>query len=187
LALKDRETGGENIGHCVLMATMDAWTIIDSTHRLRQLLTSMPGLSHRLPEIQIYNRKTKIAEDLRHYVQHLTGDIITVATIGVPLWGILTWRTKDDVDGAQNSHSVIPGTYFPDLVSSFAVFGYKVEESISDIKLEVRNMIADLEELVDAIKPVIKLFENNLLEQRKHNNFNGSDGVFSLKIRRKED
>jgi hypothetical protein len=185
-ALKDRETGGENIGRCVLMATMDAWTIIDATHRLRELLGSMPGLSKRLLDFQIYIRKTKIADDLRNYVQHFRNDITTIINANAPLWGVLTWRTKDDMDGAQNTYALVPRTYFLDINTSFGVLGYKVEESIADIKLEVRSMIADLRELVDAIKPIIILFERNLLEKCRNNNFNESDGVFSLKIRKTE-
>jgi hypothetical protein len=51
---------------------LDAWTLVDICHRVRELVQQTPKLSQNQPGIQIFLRGTGQVENLRHYVQHLS-------------------------------------------------------------------------------------------------------------------
>jgi hypothetical protein len=74
-------------------ALSDAWTMIDSTYRLRELIWDMPGLAkkQRSMELRKFRGSTASIEPLRHKVQHLKGDIRALASTDQPVWGILSW------------------------------------------------------------------------------------------------
>ena len=75
----------------VTMALLDAWTLIDMCHRTRELVQQMPGLSQKLPGVQIFLRGTAFAEGLRHYVQHFRSGIPSIPKTWSPLWGAISW------------------------------------------------------------------------------------------------
>jgi hypothetical protein len=66
---------GEDLGELISVATIDAWSIIDAVHRLRELLEQMPGMKKNTPERQLFLRRTASVEDLRHYFQHFRTEI----------------------------------------------------------------------------------------------------------------
>src|ERR1051325_9278294 len=59
----------------ITSSLLDAWTLIDICHRVRELIQQTPGLPQKLPDIQIFLRVTEPIETLRHYVQHLRSGI----------------------------------------------------------------------------------------------------------------
>jgi hypothetical protein len=71
----------------------DAWSIVDSTHRLRKLLQQMPRMKQSTPGFQLFIRKTAPAKDLRDRIQHLGESMNRIATDGSPVWGTLRWIT----------------------------------------------------------------------------------------------
>jgi hypothetical protein len=79
--------------HSYTAALSDAWTMIDSTHRLRELIWDMPGLAkkQRSVELRKFRGSTASIETLRHKVQHLKGEIRALAGTDQPVWGILSW------------------------------------------------------------------------------------------------
>jgi hypothetical protein len=72
-------------------AVLDAWSIVDSLHRLRELLNQMPGVKRNSPTLQIFQRNTTQIEAMRHGVQHLRGEIDTLVAQNKPVWGSLSW------------------------------------------------------------------------------------------------
>ena len=48
------------------------WSIIDNIHRVREISQSTPGLSNKNESFRSFLTKTTVAENFRHYIQHLT-------------------------------------------------------------------------------------------------------------------
>lgn len=71
-------------------AMMDAWTIVDSAHRFRDMIEGLPGLKKH-PWKRILQDQTKDVAELRDCVQHLLGEIDGLIENGGQLWGYLTW------------------------------------------------------------------------------------------------
>lgn len=93
-------------------AMLDAWSIVDSLHRLRGLVTHMPGIKNRnrIPPIRAFVEATEKVPDLRNTVQHLDSTIPGVihdrnwAVLGSLSWGII------DPDANQlTASSFLPG------------------------------------------------------------------------------
>src|SRR5208282_5746056 len=78
-------------------AMLDAWSIVDSLHRLRGLLKHMPGIEkrNRIPPIRAFFDATEKITELRNTVQHLDNTIPGVvddqnwAVLGSLSWGIV--------------------------------------------------------------------------------------------------
>lgn len=75
---------------------LDAWTLVDVCYRVRELVQQTPGLSQKLPGIQVFIRRTEQIENLRHYVQHLRSGIPNIPIQSNPLWGVLSWAPTND-------------------------------------------------------------------------------------------
>mgnify|MGYP006873467032 CR=1 FL=1 len=93
-------------------AIADAWTMIDSTHRLRELLEQLPGLKKKEPALQLFLKRTSKVEDLRNFFQHFRNEIDTFTELGLPLWGTLSWVYTDRETGRSQQYSIAPGTFF---------------------------------------------------------------------------
>jgi hypothetical protein len=79
-----------------MLVLADVWGIVDAAHRFRILLQRAPNLSKREGAIRIFLRYTSEVEVLRHYVQHLDGEISKARDGSPPLWGIVSWTKSDD-------------------------------------------------------------------------------------------
>lgn len=78
--------------HPMAVAFLDAWSIIDSVHRLRCLLQQLPGIKRSdLPERTVFLKRTDEVEDFRNNIQHLNNEMIRLAEKDDPAWGILSW------------------------------------------------------------------------------------------------
>ncbi len=71
-------------------ALLDAWSIVDSVHRLRGLLNATPGFKNT-NDLIVFKRRTADFEKLRNAVQHLGSEINTIINQGTPVWGVLNW------------------------------------------------------------------------------------------------
>lgn len=91
-----RQAASDYSEHDVAAALLDAWTLVDMCHRVRELIQQTPGLSKREPAVQVFLRTTSQVEDLRHYVQHFRSGIATLPQPSTPLWGSLSWVSTDD-------------------------------------------------------------------------------------------
>src|ERR1700722_14623995 len=79
-------------------AFQDAWSIVDSVHRLRRILGHMPGMTNSTPRYKLFARRTAVAEELRNRIQHLGERLKAVASDGEPVWGTLAWTTVVETD-----------------------------------------------------------------------------------------
>ncbi len=57
-----------------IAAMLDAWSVVDSVHRLRELAQALPKWRSRAPSKQVFLRATAAADDLRNSIQHLGGE-----------------------------------------------------------------------------------------------------------------
>ena len=184
------DTPPELVQSLVVSALLDAWAIIDSTHRLRELLQHMPGGKQKRPELQVFYRNTTSAETLRHFIQHLREKVSPVAKGAVPLWGILSWRTTTDPKtGRERGYSIISGSFYPGVWARGAQFGDPVQSTFGFVHLNAGGTIVDLPALVDRMKPLAPLFEAAVARLSINQALNASDQVmvFELTPVRRED
>ena len=110
--LAKRTDDTPDLGDLILEATTDAWSMIDAVHRLRELLSQLPGLRKNEPELQVFLRGTAVIEDLRHFFQHFRTEIDSFHERGMPLWGTLSWAHTDAESELPENHTIVPGTFF---------------------------------------------------------------------------
>ncbi len=76
-------------------ALLDAWSIIDSAHRCRDLVENLPGLPNS-PWRRLLLERTEDAAELRDCVQHQLGEISGLITGGGQVWGYISWAEVQD-------------------------------------------------------------------------------------------
>src|SRR4051812_15939547 len=86
------------------------WTFIDALHRIREISQAAPGLNSKHAEMRAFLDATLLAEDYRHYIQHLRGEVGRDPPNRFPLWGSLAWT--DPLDEAL-SHMALLGAQIP--------------------------------------------------------------------------
>lgn len=98
----------------VVSALAACWGFIDALHRIREISLSVPGLSAKHPEMRAFLSASSLAEDYRHYIQHLRQELAKQPPNSFPVWGSLSWvdpvipnRAHTAILGAQ-----IQGTNF---------------------------------------------------------------------------
>lgn len=97
--LTDVEKVGPNLERLASEALLDAWSIVDAIHRLRESLDQMLGLVRsRSHGLQIFKRRTADFQILRNSVQHLRGEITDMAEKGQAAWGVLSWLAANESD-----------------------------------------------------------------------------------------
>jgi hypothetical protein len=69
---------------------IDAWSIVDSIHRLRAILRRLHELQWSDSPQQFLDR-TSAFHELRNQVQHLDKRLLGLASRNAPVWGYLTW------------------------------------------------------------------------------------------------
>jgi hypothetical protein len=90
----------------VVPALWRCWSFVDLVHRIREIAQALPGLSKKTPELVSFLDATKLAEDYRHYVQHLRGELSKRDVNPFPVWGSLSWVDSED---KSSSHTVFIG------------------------------------------------------------------------------
>ncbi len=70
---------------------LDAWSLVDSIHRLRELLRAFPNMSKRGGLLKVFLQATSGVRTLRNHVQHLGGDLVNRDLGHLPVWGIIGW------------------------------------------------------------------------------------------------
>ena len=95
------------------VAMLDAWSVVDSTNRLRDLVGGAPGIPHDT-WWQLFMRRTSDIDDLRNEVQHqIDRDRIQklVATAG-QMWGFLSWAKARDGKYTGEWYMMSPGAVY---------------------------------------------------------------------------
>lgn len=96
-----------------------AWSFIDLVHRIREVAQAVPGLSAKNKELSEFLSATELAETLRHYIQHLRGELSKTPGNSFPAWGNLAWVDANDpllahsaMSGAEVGQTTFGGCIF---------------------------------------------------------------------------
>jgi hypothetical protein len=148
----------------ILRATTDAWSIIDSINRLRRFLAMMPRIRRKSPEIRLFDQATRSVKQLRNYVQHMDEQVMDTIAAGLPLWGVLTWRTKDGPEeNRQNVVAVVAGTFYPGAKVALAPLGPPCLVSVGSVILSVGKESADLRKAVGSASRILEWLESTFV------------------------
>jgi hypothetical protein len=160
----DRLSNGKEItddlGEIISEATTDAWSIIDSIHRLRELLEQMPGLKKNVPELQLFLRRTAPVEDLRHFFQHFRTEIESFVERGMPLWGTISWAYANPATGLPETHTIVPGTFFDGAWVATCTFDTQEGKFVERVLLHAGPRKIDLADLADHVKEFARWYTN---------------------------
>lgn len=95
-----------------ISALSNAWQVIDSVNRLRELLIHAPGIRKRDTEYKVFFRQTENVKHLRDNIQHLNNQIPQFIRDRIPAWGTLNWVSKLDESDELLLFSLVLGTLF---------------------------------------------------------------------------
>lgn len=144
---KDRSIIADRIA----LAISDAWMLIDSTHRLRELIEQAPRLRKKQVEVQLFLRRTVVVEDLRNHFQHFRTEIDSFVKESMPLWGTLAWAFADPDTGHPMNYTIAPGTFFNDAAIPMCTFDRLKGKYVERVLLQVGALKIDLATLAEQV------------------------------------
>jgi hypothetical protein len=132
---------------------LDAWSLVDVLNRLRVMVESMPGLKKSSPGVRSLLQSLGPIEELRNAVQHLSGEVRTIADTGHPIWGSLSWAKPPTKPGEGiQAAALVPGTLAK--VKGIPIVnpvGRKCEYPVGLIELTAAGNTVSLSDMVAAV------------------------------------
>jgi hypothetical protein len=89
-SVAQRNDTGRPFEREIASALLDIWSLIDSIHRIRELIQQTPSLP-KLTQVGIFLRSTNLFPELRNHIQHLRNEIPAIGLTSFPLWGAVSW------------------------------------------------------------------------------------------------
>ena len=164
-----------------ISALHDAWSIVDSSFRLRCLIEASPHLKKKGPGIQLFLRQTQGIAQLRNVVQHLNTEIRKLIELNVPAWGVLNWVEVTDQEKMEfMSYAFIPGTVFSSSSPVVNPAGKAFDSTIDHITLNVGEHAICLSDMLRSIKKLSVKFSQALESQIDPANAAGADVLVGL-------
>jgi hypothetical protein len=148
--------GGASNEHLVVPAVAALWSCVDAVHRLRELLEQAPRLKKNQPVLQLFLRNTVNVEPLRHYVQHLRGEITQLPAQPTPIWGVVSWVSATD---PNRCFTVFTGTAFSGTSVYSCSYDTWQRRFAQQLILSVNNTSVDIPSLVSEIEALEPLVE----------------------------
>lgn len=152
-----------------IVATQDAWSIIDSVHRLRMLIGQTPGFKQNTPDYQIFFRGTTKVTDLRNFIQHLDEKVPQLENQNIPVWGALSWITVLDPECKSCfTCTLITGTIFKSVEELLVnPLGKKIELPVDHITLTASGYTISLSDVMRLTERLTRYIEGQLEDQIK--------------------
>lgn len=132
----------------LIPALSQCWSIIDLAHRIREISQSIPGLSQSNRDLMKFLRRTKVAEDYRHYIQHLRRELSKTSPNPYPVWGSLSWIDPQD---NTNSFTAVIGAQIPGTSYAGCWYDTKEKKWVSKVTLAVGNLSFNFDQVYEAI------------------------------------
>ncbi|MCH8863108.1 MAG: hypothetical protein IID51_11425 [Proteobacteria bacterium] len=132
----------------VIPALACAWGFVDALHRIREISQSLPRLGDKHPEMRAFLSATALAEDYRHYIQHLRGELSKDPPNGFPVWGSLSW--VDDKNEAE-SHIALFGAQIEGTGYSGCVYDRLEKKWVSKVCLGVGHRSFNFDKVYDSV------------------------------------
>jgi hypothetical protein len=163
-------------------AIQDAWSIVDSIHRLRCLLERMPNFKQKSPGFQSFFRQTKDVEELRNVVQHLDTEIPKLIGLNISAWGVLTWGTVIHPGKyIIRSCAIIPGTVYPGAeCDALNPAGREFHGLVDYVTLQASNYSLCLSEVMRSVQTLIERITSSLKDQIEGLPSAGSDATVKM-------
>lgn len=166
--LAENQAASENLDHLDFVAAVqDAWSIVDSLHRLRGLLRQTPGFKQKTPNMQLFMRQTAAVEDLRNAVQHLNHEIDKLIGLDLPVWGTLSWFAAIDQEARTGFLGCLfAGTLFKSKdIPLVNPAGKPLDLPVDLITLTAHSHTLDLSKVIKAVARLIEDLEKQLSNQ----------------------
>lgn len=116
------------------LAFWRCWSFVDTVHRIREVAQAIPGLSAKNPELRFFVETTAIAEEFRHYIQHLRSELSKSPGNNFPVWGALSW--VDPIDSLV-THTALAGAQVEETKYVGCVFDTLECKWISKVSLSI--------------------------------------------------
>ena len=174
------------LDHIAMVSSfLDAWSIVDSIHRLRELLEQMPGLKKR-SQSSVYRRfrqETAVVEDFRNIVQHLRGEIRELAKNGCPVWGTLDWLALTEPNtGICRCCAMAAGRIVSGTQNIVNPCGKTIHGRIDYVTLQCKSHRLDLSKIMRFTELIIRRLEKSLLRQFEGFPTSGSELVMCVEM-----
>ncbi len=183
LAIDGFERGRRADEEQVIAALIDAWTVIDSLHRLRELVRQTPGVKQRDSGIRLFFAKTADVTALRNRIQHINQEVLELAATGHPLLGVLSWATITQPATGKGCVAAL-------LAGSVATAEYKItmpwDQSIQGdvgfVSLEAAGTRVMLADVLDSGIGLVRAFEEALRPRVQEGAVRPADVVLFLPV-----
>jgi hypothetical protein len=120
----------------VVPALAACWGFIDTLYRIREIARSIPNLSSKHAEMRAFISASSLAEDYRHYIQHLRGELAKDPPNSFPVWGSLSWV---DQTTPQRAHIAILGAHIQGTRYTGCVYDTVQNQWVSKVCLGVNE------------------------------------------------
>lgn len=173
----------------IATAMLDAWSIVDSTNRFRDLVKQTPGLRNE-PWQRILLANTSEVDDMRNGIQHIEGNIGDLAANSRQVWGYLRWAQMNAGSHTGWWYVMTPGSVFRD--DKFMVAGpVNLPRGVPPGAIRLMAFGKDVylgkcmtavATAVEAIVEEIKNGEVRLIGDSAHNERTGGDTIYGMAI-----
>ncbi len=170
------------IGRSGINALLDAWSIVDSIHRLRGLLKHLPFMKQKSPGIIAFYKATAKVEPLRHIIQHINKEIEQLVVNQAPVLGSLSWFVRPESSrGKIFLFNFQPGSVFTrsvPIITMPHIIGYPIDR----ITLN-HNQSLCINDIMDKVGELISSIESQLQNQITGFPQSGSDILLMMAIK----
>lgn len=134
--------------HSSLVPTLwRCWSFVDLVHRIREIALALPGLSRKDKDLVAFLDATKLAEEFRHYIQHLRSELSKKEVNPFPVWGSLAWV---DPDNPSCSYMVVIGAQISGTSHTGCVFDTVEKKWVSRVCLGVAGRSFNFDPIYEA-------------------------------------
>lgn len=123
------------------------WSFVDVVHRIREIAQALPGLSRKKRALVQFLSATCLAEDFRHYIQHLRGELSKKEINPFPVWGSLAWVDPTD---STCTNTVFIGAQLEGTGVSSCVFDTVERRWVSNVCLSVAGKSLNIDPIYKA-------------------------------------
>jgi len=156
---------------------LDAWSIVDSVHRLRQLLEHMPGLKRaKCSSYQLFVRKTSPVLQFRNAIQHLRKELDAMSCQSWPVWGVLDWVAV--IHSEQGLLCCCVMTAGKTTSGKYPVcnpLGMQMESPVDHVTLQYKEDRLSLSDTMRSVASVVRPLQESLARQFHGMSSTGSD------------
>jgi hypothetical protein len=131
----------------LIPALWQCWSFIDVVNRIREIAQAVPGLSNRSHDLVTFLGATELAEDYRHYIQHLRRELSKKDSNPFPVWGSLSWS---DLDDTNCSYVVFIGARTGRTSYTGSVYDLKERKWVSRVSLGIEGKTFNFDPVYDA-------------------------------------